>query len=522
MSEARRLHPFTLLFEAMRVARAFVVPALVGGASAGSGDFGQMLVWGVAFLSIPALLAAVAKYLTFRYRLAGEELILDSGVLSKSRRVIPLARVQNIDIQQSALQRIFGVAELSVETAGGNRTEAVLTVLAQEEAQALREELLAQRRRVAGIPEREAAPEATVLARLSTGELAIAGATANEAGLVAALLAGGLQLLGQLRIELPEPDIDPEMLVPGAPGLGIALLVAAAIAFFLVLAWLFSVVGAVLRYYGFTLERTEDELRKRYGLLSRREAIVPLRRVQAIRVEESLLRRPFGLATLKIETAGAAPGQRQRGGAEAFLPLARGREVPRLIAALFGGLDYGELRFLRVHPRARRRAFVRYSVPIVVAAGALALLRGTSWLWLLGLLPLAYGFAHLHYRHLGYAPAAGYVVARGGFLNRITWIVPDRKVQTLHVRQTPFQRRHGLATLVADTAAGEARVVDLAQNDALLLLRELTERVARVRQRAPSPDSGGGENSIHSQADAWENGESPITSPPNSGERWRA
>ncbi|HEV2131401.1 MAG TPA: PH domain-containing protein, partial [Longimicrobiaceae bacterium] len=214
MTEPRRLHPFTLLFEAIRVARAFVVPALVGGASAGSGDFGRMLVWGAAFLSIPALFAAIAKYLTFRYRLAGEELILDSGVLSKSRRVIPLARVQNIDIQQSALQRLFRVAELSVETAGGNRTEAVLTVLAQEEAQALREELLAQRRRVAGTPEPEAAPAATALARLSVRDLTLAGATANEAGLVAALLAGGIQLLTELPINIPLPDVEPETLVP--------------------------------------------------------------------------------------------------------------------------------------------------------------------------------------------------------------------------------------------------------------------------------------------------------------------
>lgn len=466
----RRLHRFTLFFGALRVARAFTVPAVLGALRAGGNGAEQALAVGLGILSVPALLAAVAKYLTFRYRLKGDELVLDSGIVSRSRRVIPLARVQNIDVRQSWLERLCGVAELRVETAGGERPEAVLSVLGRREAEALRAELLRRRQAAPAAGAGPAAP-VEVLAHLSPADLALAGATANQAGLVAAALAGSLQILDDLPIDIPRPEIDPTALVPGLPAAGVALAVLAVLLFFALLGWFFSVVGAVVGYHDFALEKAGGELRKRYGLLGRREGSVPLSRVQAIRVEESLLRRPLGLAALKVETAGAGPGQ--RGGAEAFLPLARQRDVPRLVAAVFGDLDYAALRFRPVHPRARRRFFLRFSAPIVLLAGALALLADPAWLFLLTLEPLAFLLAHKEYRHRGYARAPGYIAARAGFFNRITWLIPERRIQTLHVTETPFQRRHGLATLVVDTAAGGrrvARVVDLGREEASRLL----------------------------------------------------
>lgn len=249
----------------------------------------------------------------------------------------------------------------------------------------------------------------------------------------------------------------------------------------LVIGWVLSIAGAMIGYYGFTLERVGDELHKRYGLLGRRESSVPLRRVQAVRIEESLLRRPFGLAALKIETAGSAAGGRPRGGAEAFLPIVRVANVPALVESVLDGLDPAGVRIRPVDRLARRRLAIRYTAPVLFLTAALTPFFGTGWLLLLGLVPPGLFLADRGYRHRGWAVGDGFVIARNGFLNRITWIVPEHKIQTLHLRQTPFQRRHGLATLTVDTASGgrgEARVIDLAREDAEALLESLARRVA--------------------------------------------
>ncbi len=485
LSEPQRLHPYTVLFDAAATARAFLVPALFGGVSAGGGELESVLKWTLALLSVPAIVLAFARYFTFRYRLAGEELVIDSGVLSRRQRVIPLARIQNIDVRESALQRICGVAELRVETAGAGETEAALRVLERAHAESLREALLAGRRAVitrGGATEHAGETEPVrALARLSTRDLIIAGATASEAGIVAAVLGGALQFVDDLPIDVPDFLPDPESIVQLSGG-AIVIAVAGVVFAVLLIGWLLSILGTLVTYHGFTLEQTSSELRKRYGLLGRRDAVIPLERVQAVRIEESWIRRPLRLAALKVETAGGAPQERQRGGAEAFLPLARAADVPQLVEAVLGGLDYGALGFRPAHPRARRRAFVRYTAVLALAAAGLTFVVEPRWLPFLPVLPLAWLAAGQYYRNLGYALAPGFVVTRSGLLDRITWVIPDRRIQTVHLTHSPLQRRHGLADVVVDTAAGgrlrEAAAKDIAYADALVLLRELAARAA--------------------------------------------
>ncbi len=486
-SQAHRLHPLTLVFAALSWARRLIFPAVVGAFSASREAPGTFVFWLAVILTLPAFLFALAKFLSFRYRVGAEELIITSGILRRHHRVIPFSRVQNIEMRQGVLHQLAGVAELRVETAGGaGEAEADLTVLSRDVAQALRLDVMARRQRAVQrrTGEERPAPElvaARTLARLSTGDLVIAGATANEAGLIAAALFGALQFLdpfaeriiGQLDlVELPAVS-------------AAILFVIVALAAFIVLGWIVSILGSVIGYHGFTLERVGKELRKSYGLLNRRESVIPLERVQALRIEESLLRRPFGLASLKVATAGGPSGERQRGGAEAFLPLARRDELPALVAGVFPELDLHALNFRPVHPRSRRRAFIRYAAVLLLIASALGWLVDREWAMLLLLLPALYGLAAWQYRHRGYALAPGFVAARNGVLNRITWVVPDQKLQVLLTSETPFQRRHGLASLVIDTAGGgrQAVVVDLARGDALQLQAELAVRLRAALRR---------------------------------------
>ena len=491
----RRLHPLTLGFAAVGIARGMIWPALAGGFGFGEGQLARFLPIFVAVLAVPALVGAALKYALYRWRLTADELVLRSGVLNRQNRVIPLARVQNVEVRQSVLQRVFGVAELRVETAGaGQQAEAVLSVLSVAEAQSARAELLAHRR--AAVPSAEAIDgidrsAAPPLAALSTREVLLAGATANEAGVIAAALAGLLQFVDDAPIPFIESTAE-RVFARAAEAWAVFAL--GAVAFFLVVGWLISIAGAVVRYHGFTLSVAGGELRKRYGLLTVHEASVPLERVQAVRVQESLMRRMLGLASLSIETAGGTPGQ--AGGAEAFVPITRRAEAARLVRGIFADAEYDAVRFNAVDPAARGRILRGYLSLFVFAVWAPFWVarwfqvqpagRMAPWLWVV--LPLLWLLAEREYRSRGWALAPGYVVARAGVLTRVTWIVPDRKLQTLHLKSTPFQRRRGLATLVVDTAAGgrDAVVEDLSEATGRRLLDEMAARVASAH-RISSP-----------------------------------
>ncbi|MFP4624052.1 MAG: PH domain-containing protein, partial [Gemmatimonadota bacterium] len=133
-SDGERLHGFTVVSRALTLARQLLLPAILGGASVGN-DFATTIQWIAIILAIPSIALAFAQWLVFRYRVVDDDLVIDSGLLSRRRRVIPLARLQNIDLEQTALERLAGVAQLRMETAsGGGETEASLAVLSLVDA----------------------------------------------------------------------------------------------------------------------------------------------------------------------------------------------------------------------------------------------------------------------------------------------------------------------------------------------------------------------------------------------------
>lgn len=505
-SEGRRLHGFTVVSGSIGLARQLILPAILGGASAGD-SLGATLQWVVLLLTVPSILLAIARWLMFRYRLEADELVIDSGVLSRQRRVIPLARIQNIDLRQSALERLAGVAEIRLETASGSgETEASLAVLSLAEARTLQTELMRRRSEIRSADRSGGGSVASTdalagqaipprqLLRLSLGQLAIAGATSNEAGLFAAGLATGIEVMGDTGVLDPVAGWLESIFQGGAAAGVMAAITAGAILVlvFVLVGWVLSVFVSVVRYFGFTLTRDGTDIRREFGLLSRHRSTVPLERVQAVRIEESIFRRPFGLVTLKVETAGGGPQNGQRSGeTEAFVPIARKRDVGPLLREVFPDARFDGVELHPVSPISRRRSFLRLSVPVLAATIVTSLLLGPDWLGLLALLIPAWLYAGAEYRARGWARPGGYALVRGGVLTRVNWVVPEEKVQTLHLHETPFQRRLGLASLLVDTAAGGrvARVTDLDRGSAGLLLHELARHAEDARRRALQPRS---------------------------------
>jgi len=57
---------------------------------------------------------------TVKLTIAGEKIRYETGLMSKSTRLIQLPKVQDVRVLQSVGQRLFGVGDLSIETAGEN------------------------------------------------------------------------------------------------------------------------------------------------------------------------------------------------------------------------------------------------------------------------------------------------------------------------------------------------------------------------------------------------------------------
>jgi putative membrane protein len=437
----------------------FTAAILYSGASAMAGPAGEMA--GVALVGI-AIVALVVYEVTyhrrFEYELGGDTLDIRSGVVSRRNREIPLGRIQNVDISRNVVQRVLGIAVVDFETAGGSETEASLRFVDFEEAKRL-QGTVGRLKRGGDGDEATAAPEAEELFSLSGRELGLVAALAFDfrvPGVLFVVLTGGV------------PAVSSRLPTGGGTRLLVAGVVAVA-ALVALVSWLGGALAAFLNYYGFRLTRVGDELQYERGLLRRYDGSIPLDKIQTLTVLDDPLKRAAGYASLRIETAGYAPGG-AGSGSEVAVPLARRKRVFDLADRIE---PFETPTFERPPRRVRRRYAVRYLLALgglsafVAAMDAIvapALSWPWPWPWYLPLVatPVALAFAHFTWRHRGHYAGDHHFITRNGFLRRRIKIVPYYRVQTVIDSRTLFQRRWGVATVTADTAGS----LSLVGNDA--------------------------------------------------------
>jgi putative membrane protein len=495
-----KLHPLSIPYRAVQrvwqLAGFVLILSFSGAALADDVLQGLALVGAVLAAVAGAVVWELLYYRRFEYELTDSTFDLRSGVLSRRDREIPYRRVQNVAISRNVVQRLLGVAAVTIETAGGSSAEADLRYVSVREANRLQDELGRRKRQhareegseMAGSDEAKGtaptAPDPAVerLFAISGHELAVLG-----------LVSIDLRLLSMLSVMLPVfgPAVAREMLLAG-PAFVVAPL--AAVGLYLLTA-LASGVVAVTNYYGFTLVRTGDELRYERGLLQRFSGTIPLAKVQTISISENVLQRLVGYASLAIETAGYSPGE--AGGSQSAVPIAERDRVLDLARSVEA---FGDPKFERPPTRARQRYVVRYAGVLAILLGVAYLAdRATTvdlyWYALLLAVPLVPLAAHLKWRNLGYALGDDHVLTRAGFWNRSTTVIPYHRIQTVDDSQTIFQRRRSLATLTIDTAGSrsltgqDAQAIDVDADVAAELREEVADRLQRsLVGRTPMED----------------------------------
>ncbi|TKD51645.1 PH domain-containing protein [Sphingomonas baiyangensis] len=473
----RRLHPGTIGITLLRQAPSTLLglPAILALMS----DTGLLIA--IAIAAVGMAVAGIFAWLNwsrFTYAIGADSVVIESGVFSRNRRVIPFARVQDVDIERKPLHRLFGLAKVTLETGGSGDDEGDLDSVGIEEAQRLRAVVRARAtgaimQSAAQPAEAAASPRSRVLYAMSLSRV-LGWGLFNFSLIWLAVIFGALQYVEDwTSIDLYDRDLW-EMLRDRSARYVVAsaawVALAAALGLLGVAAGL---IRTLLRDYGFTVADEGGRYRRTRGLLTHSEAVIALPRVQLARIDTGWPRRRLGWMRLRVQTLATDDKARM----PEIAPFARGGEVDTLLAPL--ALE-------RVHPALLERvssghvvrAILR-QVGVPAAAIVIAALFAPAAL-LLGLLLIpALALALLRRRYHRFALIDGILHVQRGVLTRQTWIVPPRNVQAVTIRRGPVQRLLGLSTVVADTAGapmlGGVMVQDVAHDRAWALAAALRE-----------------------------------------------
>ena len=373
----------------------------------------------LAFAAFVAVCAVVwlASGLWWRrmgYQLGGDELSLRRGLFSTQLRTARYDRTQAVDVVEPVIARLFRLAAVRVETAGGQSSVIEIAYLKKSDAEALRDDILA---RVHGAPTSQTETPAEESAEEPAEEPALVPEIPIARSLIAAALrTSTLFLVGFLILvvvtRLPLSAALP-ILVGALPN-----------------AW--NVLDSSWRYTA----RTDGEvLNITYGLADRRRQSIRLDRIHAVQITQPFLWRPLGWYEVRVSVAG--------------------------YGASASGKASGSTRILPVGTLAQARQFLPADAAPTYASPARA-----KWV------------SPLDYRQQTVALTGDYVIVRNGRLNRRIKAIHTSHIQELTYRRGPISQALGLATVGLDLVQGPVRMDarNLTLADAAALLTQLRSR----------------------------------------------
>ncbi|WP_020573482.1 PH domain-containing protein [Actinopolymorpha alba] len=511
----RRLSPRMLAVHPVQeLVRA--LPALVGLLIAGSSS-GHGSAWSLVGLGL-VILFGTLRWFTTTFRITPEQVQVRRGLLRRRVLTVPRDRIRTVDITANAMHRVVGLARVVIGTGHSSRQGddgLKLDALVAADAARLREELL----------HRPTEPQpvcADADSAASTGQLATTSAATTagraEPGDPETRLAtldprwiryGPFTLSGLLTIgvllgfgwrAVSEAGIDPAQVGPvhdaitqlGRAGWLVATI--EVLAGLVVVSAVASTLAYVLAFWNFRLTRhAGGTLHVTRGLITTRATSIEERRLRGVEFSEPLQLRAVGGARCIAIATGLRVGRGAERGGSLLLPPAPRSEAVRVAGEVIHDVRPITCQLVAHGPRARRRRYTRavgMAALLVVVFVALRRFAGfPDWAWeaSLALLPAAAFLAFDRTRSLGHALVDGRLVCRWGSLVRRRSVLSCDGIIGWNIRQSYFQRRAGLATLTATTAAGHQHYaiqdVDLAEG--LLVADEAVPGLLRAFLAAP-------------------------------------
>lgn len=447
----------------------------------------------IVLLSVLALMLVLvgAFWMVWRFqqfRITGDHVEVRKGIIFRSHRRAPLDRVQGVNLTRPFPARIIGLAKLEVVGAGTD-ANVDLEYLSTSRAENVRSDILrlASGARAARADAAAGAPGATTgrrqlvnsmnagvsglidgvdvddvapesLVKIPTGRLVGSQLLTSAVWVVLIAL-----VLGALLVVMAVTSSGSDEPLTGLALTGIALAMGVPLVLTTV-AVTWAQISKSLRY---SIAHTPDGVRITYGLFTTVTETLPPGRIFAVEVTQSLLWRPFGWWTIKINRmSGKSAVQQSSGNSQQFnivLPVGKRADVERVLALILPDAPMHDLPLVWEHGILGPGEDDPYkTIP-----------RRAAWR------------RPLSWKRHGYALTEFALLLRRGVIWRQLAIFPLARLQGVSIAQGPIDRAQNVAEGQAHTVPGPVTgsVSGLERADAIALLDGVSRAAALAASR---------------------------------------
>lgn len=493
--EPRNTDPKTVFVGMLASAQNAIIPALaIGFGTAGTGLLVALPI-AAAIVAIGTLFSYIGwKRLT--YTVGEADIRVESGVLSRSARSVPYERIQDVSLEQKLLPRLFGLVAVKFETGAGGGEDLSLSYLTEERGEELRQLVRERRDGSTNIQSNvsgeggavDSADDAEALFAMGPRRLFTFGLFEFSLA-VFAVLAGLFQYVDSfIEFDFWEPGFWQDLARSYAPDIGAldrTVQVVGVITSLVVLFVVGSLTGMVrvfLREWGFLLERTARGFRRRRGLLTKTDVVMPIHRVQGVKVGTRLIRYRFGWHNLSFVSLAQDMGA----SSHVVAPFAKLDEIAPIAEAAGFILPDESADWRRASEKFLFDSAVRdalfFLIPAVIA-GIASSIYSPEWTYVaVGMLVVLAGISAIlnvfAWRYQRHALDPSQIVSARGVLSPRSQIATRLKLHSVEIAQGPIARWRGYATLHLGQAGGTFAIPGVPLKRAQEVRRKVMETIA--------------------------------------------
>lgn len=333
------------------------------------GKANSAYLWGSGGVVLAlTLVIGYLNYLNFSFFIDedSEEFVVRKGILKKTRIGIPLDKIQQVNINQSLLQKIVGVHALEVDTAGSNKKEVTIKAISHAHALILKDRLLQGTDRVADEDSNEdevsEQKQQRPFIEISLLSLLKTGITSNYVRSFGILLAFFISTLQHIDDYLKFAGMNDDLIDEYVNTDVVLRFVSFIIGTIILLTLLVNLVRTIIRYYNFRVTKQQNSLLLSHGLINTRNTIIRPEKVQIVTVGRNYFQKKFNINDVKVRQASDLDGDKEQKKSAIEIPGCSNDEKNALLEFL---LEKMPERGFKVKPNFRKMIFETFKFLII-------------------------------------------------------------------------------------------------------------------------------------------------------------
>ncbi len=412
----------------------------------------------LGFLVISALVAYL-KYLNFTFYIDEEnnEFVISDGIFNKSRTTISLDKIQQVNINQSLIQRLINVHELNVDSAGSTNKEGQIKAVSHELALALKAQLLENDAKLENTnPYNETVSDhAEPFIKISFLSLLKIGFTSNYLRSFGLILAFFVTIYENFRKLAESETIDPttidsyintETLVKFSLYLVILMISGILI---------INLIRTVVKYFNFEMTKKSGSLILSYGLLNTKSTILRPNRVQIAAITRNFFQKKLDVSSIKIKQAGSGDSKQKNSVIE--IPGCNSAEQNAIMNLLYQTIpDKGAV----LRPNIRKLLFsIFLSIVLPLGVFLIAMQKDEQifqLIWIAGLYVIIVSIIlYFSFKNYRLYVSDAFIIKQSGAWDITTEIIEATKIQAISTSQLFWHKKLDIGSLVLYTAGGK-------------------------------------------------------------------